>query len=182
MGSSLSSQRQTIGWCNDFYRAVHCTTLFPYASAHLERKPQTSRADNVFLCVILLYNTYVWRKSDFIWVHVCMVFRSYTITVVSIQIWKDSYFSYIQCFYDILPRVQGQLLAHFSLLVSSHCVCGSSFMVLSPVRGHCAHMMCLLAQTEYFHQTTVVVESRMKRKAEKERGNTSVAQMNRRWV
>lgn len=44
-------------------------------------------------------------------------------------------------------------------------------------------MMCVLAQTEHFHQASVVVESRMKRKARggggrEKRGNTSVAQTN----
>lgn len=38
-------------------------------------------------------------------------------------------------------------------------------IVLSPVRGHCVCMMCVLAQTEHFHRISVAVESKMKRKA-----------------
>lgn len=36
--------------------------------------------------------------------------------------------------------------------------------MLSPVRGHCVCMMCVLAQTEHFHRVSVVVESRLKKK------------------
>lgn len=50
-------------------------------------------------------------------------------------------------------------------LAYSRCFWGAGFMVLSPTRGHCVCMMCLLAQTEHFHRTSVVVKSRMKRKA-----------------
>lgn len=46
--------------------------------------------------------------------------------------------------------------------------------VLSPVRRHCVCVMCVLAQTEHFHQASVVVESKMKKQAE---GRTRIAQV-----
>lgn len=50
-------------------------------------------------------------------------------------------------------------------LACIRCFCGAGFMVLSPARGHCVCMMCVLARTKRFHQTSVLVESRMKRHA-----------------
>lgn len=63
-------------------------------------------------------------------------------------------------------RVQSPVLAVFLVRLQDLPAVGVSVVPAlrcSPARGHCVCMMCVLAQAEHFHQTSVVVESRMNR-------------------
>lgn len=66
-------------------------------------------------------------------------------------------------------------------LAYSPCFCGAGFMVLSPARGHCVRMMCVLARPEHFHPLWWWWWRRTgwKERHGEERGNTWATRTNR---
>lgn len=164
-----------------FYRLIPWTkrSFFPpYASANLEKKPQTGGADIFLACCIALQPAYVKKGNGFKWLHVYTVVGGYTMAgemlCLALGIKKMGFLTSSQ-------SVQGWASSHFSSLVSRTSLqslrlwCRLYGAVFSE-KALCAHDVC-------WHWLNISMKPvwwwkvEWKEKQE-ERGNTSVAKTN----
>lgn len=159
------------------FPAQKCSLFFPpYGSANLERKPQTTRADSPFgMQYGFTANTYVKKGKEVSNDFMSILWLDDMVEILALLfVFKERgkekqgdgfFFKTFQLVQEFKVQFEHSFPRLSPGLAYSRCFCGAGFIVPSPARGHCVCMMCVLAPTEHFHRTGVVVESRMKRKA-----------------
>lgn len=181
--STVYLQRDTLAWCNVFYRFVLGNFFFHVAWRIWKENHKLAEQRVSLACNVALQPTHMLKRNGFKWLHVSdwMIYCGWNTypamdTCSSFCIQRDLEGKKKICSNSSKSSRSSLSTAFLSYLLERHTVAVSVVPALwccLKVRGHCVCMMCVLAQTKHFHRTSVVGESRIKRKAGGERKHFS---------